>query len=561
MNSQQPNNKPKTFNYAHAVVNGGNPKKNVSPPSTLDQKAKQPAASKATLTDTASATLPNSTTATNTKNKEGVKVKVAGLENLHNTCYFNSILQCLIQIQTLTSYFLSKSSSSASSYQWEKKAIFDKQQNKNATAQSDNEHDLIASYISFLQSVTSNSSSSTNAIVTPVQLLSSVKKELTLFDNYDQHDPHEFCSFFINALGDSLNRRYKTPFNCKSNRIGMSANRSTTHQNNSSSGDNGNDDGMTKCIQFWKDYLQSNDSIIVDNMQGLLQNNIKCPECHFSPITFDPYSILSLPLPSQSSSSSTNTKFQTPNMGRSNTISIYDCLNEFNKSSTLDDCNTWYCTNCQNNVNAKQSISIYTCPNVLIFHLKRFTNIGRYKDHRHIVFPIEEVLDMRSYVYGPDPGLDGAGDGDGDESAFQYKLFGVCNHEGQSVHSGHYTSIIRDKHDEWYKCNDRKVEPIHYTNHTMMSHGLYEDYKTKNGTNVSTPYLLFYQRIQHNGNQNGNQNDKNNNKNDVVDYNIKWGGMGHYLNSTTRKSSAPVDGDGFTTVVPSTNKKKNRKRR
>ena len=59
-----------------------------------------------------------------------------------------------------------------------------------------------------------------------------------------------------------------------------------------------------------------------------------------------------------------------------------------------------------------------------------------------------------------------------------YKLIGMVNHIGQSMHSGHYTAEVRL--DTWKKCNDSAVTPC----------------GDRRGLISSEVYLLCYERVE-----------------------------------------------------------------
>lgn len=50
--------------------------------------------------------------------------------------------------------------------------------------------------------------------------------------------------------------------------------------------------------QSWENHLKRNQSIIVDMMHGQYKSRVVCPDCGRSPITFDPFVNISLPIPS-----------------------------------------------------------------------------------------------------------------------------------------------------------------------------------------------------------------------------------------------------------------------
>lgn len=49
--------------------------------------------------------------------------------------------------------------------------------------------------------------------------------------------------------------------------------------------------------EVWQDYIQQNDSVIVDIFHGLLKSALVCPDCSKVSVKFEPFSYLSLPLP------------------------------------------------------------------------------------------------------------------------------------------------------------------------------------------------------------------------------------------------------------------------
>ncbi len=448
-----------------------------------------------------------------------INLPVVGLENLHNTCYFNSILQCFMRIQPLTFHLL---------------------YNDNNSSTSSGNESLVSCYTSFLKSVIQVQHSRTNTkttqtyqtkVIKPTELLYAVKSSFPTFDNFNQHDPHEFCYFFINSLHQQLLERHVLQKRNKYQQLKL-------QQHNLTNTNATSNNQHLLMIQYWKNHVQSNkNSFIVDHIQGLLQNNLQCPtpNCYNKSSSFDIYSILSLPIPKPNRLYHYNNK--------DNGISIQECINELCKSTTLDNCNLWYCDKCQQYVNAKQHIQLCSIPNILILHLQRFhSGSSRQKNTQQISFPIDTTLDMKPFLYNSNtprssPLLNSTAANNNthhDDNNFQYKLFGVCNHEGQSINSGHYTSIVRvdqgcskSNNDDdiqgshnhlWYKCNDSKVECINF--HTK--------YYTQKNNNVTsgTPYLLFYERI---------------NNCDHDDY--------HGDDDKDNRNKKEVDEDGFTLIV------------
>ena len=74
----------------------------------------------------------------------------------------------------------------------------------------------------------------------------------------------------------------------------------------------------------------------------------------------------------------------------------------------LDEVNAWYCPGCKRHVCALKMIALWSVPDVLIIHLKRFqfdhcavrNDIVRSKIDSTVKFPID-ALDLRKHVLGP----------------------------------------------------------------------------------------------------------------------------------------------------------------
>jgi ubiquitin carboxyl-terminal hydrolase 4/11 len=133
-------------------------------------------------------------------------------------------------------------------------------------------------------------------------------------------------------------------------------------------------------------------------------------------------------------------------------INLYQCLDAFSIRETLPSTETYYCAHCKQHLAPLKKMDIWSCPDVLVIHLKRFQYTqGTYHVHRDkitetIDFPIDG-LDLRAFVKGPI-----------DESAPPvYDLYAVSHHSG-SLYGGHYTAVCRNpKNNKWYNYNDSSV--------------------------------------------------------------------------------------------------------
>jgi len=101
-------------------------------------------------------------------------------------------------------------------------------------------------------------------------------------------------------------------------------------------------------------------------------------------------------------------------------------------------------------------LSIETLPIIASFHLKRFEQTGlndKKKISTFISFPDE--LDLTPFLkksHEGEPPINRA--------SAKYSLYAVVNHEGRSIDSGHYTSIVRHSKNHWVKCDDLNLTPF-----------------------------------------------------------------------------------------------------
>ncbi|EKM50435.1 uncharacterized protein PHACADRAFT_129620 [Phanerochaete carnosa HHB-10118-sp] len=171
---------------------------------------------------------------------------------------------------------------------------------------------------------------------------------------------------------------------------------------------------------------------------------------------------------------------------KSRGISLQDCLDEFTKKEQLGEDDLWYCPRCKKHQQATKSFDLWSVPDVLVVHLKRFSNsrILRDKIDTFVDFPLSG-LDLTSMVgqrkvasrlveKGEDPkelGLD-----DIDEPLV-YDLFAVDEHLG-GLGGGHYRAYALNSADQqWHHFDDSYVSPA----------------RPEAAVNQNA-YLLFYRR-------------------------------------------------------------------
>ncbi|KAK3578660.1 hypothetical protein CHS0354_002964 [Potamilus streckersoni] len=127
-------------------------------------------------------------------------------------------------------------------------------------------------------------------------------------------------------------------------------------------------------------------------------------------------------------------------------IQINDCLELFTTTEKLGQNDPWYCPKCEKHQQATKKFDIWSLPDVLIIHLKRFSYDRYWRDKIDtlVEFPTRG-LDMRKYVIGDNSG------------PLLYDLIAVANHFG-GLGGGHYTAYGKNCEDgKWYYFDDSSV--------------------------------------------------------------------------------------------------------
>ncbi|KAI4277527.1 MAG: hypothetical protein LQ337_001699 [Flavoplaca oasis] len=128
---------------------------------------------------------------------------------------------------------------------------------------------------------------------------------------------------------------------------------------------------------------------------------------------------------------------------RRNGVTLNDCLDEFGKAETLSENDAWYCPRCKEHRRASKKFELWSAPDILVIHLKRFSSQGRLRDKLDVTvdFPVEG-LDLTDRVASQEEGKSPI-----------YDLFAVDNHYG-GLGGGHYTAYAQNFYDKgWYDYN------------------------------------------------------------------------------------------------------------
>uniref|UniRef100_A0A8C3RQH2 Ubiquitin carboxyl-terminal hydrolase 8 n=1 Tax=Chelydra serpentina TaxID=8475 RepID=A0A8C3RQH2_CHESE len=273
---------------------------------------------------------------------------LTGLRNLGNTCYMNSILQCLCNAPHLADYF-----------------------NRNLYQDDINRLNLLGHKGEVAEEfgiIMKALWTGQYRYISPKDFKITIGKINDQFSGYSQQDSQELLLFLMDGLHEDLNK---------------ADNRKRYKEEN-----NDHLDDFKGAELAWHKHKQLNESIIVALFQGQFKSTVQCLTCHKKSRTFEAFMYLSLPLASTSK------------------CTLQECLRLFSKEEKLTDNNRFYCSHCKTRRDSLKKLEIWKLPPVLLVHLKRFSYDGRWKQklQTSVDFPLES-LDLSQYVIGPKSNL------------------------------------------------------------------------------------------------------------------------------------------------------------
>lgn len=278
----------------------------------------------------------------------GLGASLTGLRNLGNTCYMNSILQCLCNTPAMADYF-----------------------NNNYYMEDINRSNILGHKGEVAEEfgvIMKALWAGLYKCISPRDFKITIGKINEQFSSYDQQDSQELLLFLMDGLHEDLNKadnrkRYKEE-------------------------ENDHLDDQTAADVAWSKHKALNESIIVALFQGQFKSTVQCQTCHRKSRTFETFMYLSLPLASTSK------------------CSFQDCLRLFSKEERLTDNNKVFCRHCKAHRDSTKKLEIWKVPPILLVHLKRFSYEGRWKQklQTSVDFPLDS-LDLSQYVIGPKQNL------------------------------------------------------------------------------------------------------------------------------------------------------------
>lgn len=376
-----------------------------------------------------------------------------GLVNLGNTCYINSVLQCINMTQ-LGSYL---------------------QTNEFAASVVDGESGRIVGSLSFVLRELRRDGPSY-----PVSA-SSLKKWIGVandqFSNSSQQDANEFLRALLDGVHEDMNVRRVLRQEQRQMATRLASGGAPQHGQRSQTATalaaaaslkpagqpsaeidtiRGTDPEIA--LQYLRLYQELNSkTVVVDLAAFQVRSCVQCLGCRMQSRTFDVCMSLELPI-------------ATPTFaGGSTSVSITDCLDQYVKAETLSGDSALNCSQCRRPQPAQKKLLLYSLPRILIICLKRYKSYGNFSDKVQTDVTYGPQLDMASYLATSSPVLQpqpaaaaglarGGGQHRPPPPSTIYSLKGVVNHQG-SLSGGHYTADVRGLDGMWYYFSDDVFKP------------------------------------------------------------------------------------------------------
>ncbi|KAH0545241.1 hypothetical protein FGG08_000695 [Glutinoglossum americanum] len=338
-----------------------------------------------------------------------------GLENLGNTCYMNSVIQCLSGTLPLRRYF--------------------QEGNYKRDIQRENEWgtkglmpEIYANLIRHLWD--------SYHYISPKTFRDFCGRLRPDFKTSEQQDAAEFLTFLMDYLHEDLN--------INSNRSPLKALNEAEERRRE-----------VLPIQIasrleWDRRTHNNLSQISSRFSVQYASRLQCLTCNTTSTSYGTEYCIPLEIPAK---------------GR---INIHECLRNYTKEEKFEKENNWRCPSCKKIRESTRKITITRAPEILVINLKRFHNRGAQttKIKTWVDFPLDG-LDMTPFVTPPLSGQDArqwpallAEPLVETTPPFKYGLYGVVNHYGVSLKSGHYIALRRVNPSTWAEFNDRHVTDI-----------------------------------------------------------------------------------------------------
>ena len=330
----------------------------------------------------------------------------SGLENIGQTCYMNSTIQCLSNVKGLSDVLLKN----YGNYDYESQP-------------------LALAYSNLLYDLFNNKEKS----IAPKLFKEIIGLLNPLFKGNHAADSKDLLFFLIETLHKELNNG--------SNYIQIDCIQIDFNQQEIDSRDE------NKMLQkFVIDYNLRNSSIVSDCFYGINRSILKCLHCNVTKYSFQVYNLLVFHLKKVK-----EWKIKQSGKYYDYNLDLYDAFNCEQKEENLEGENMIYCNNCKELRKGINQQNIYGLPKYLIIILNRGKNNQDFNEK----FKFPDILDFtgKNIVIN-------------NQSYKKYYLCGIITHLGESGSSGHFICYCRcdPNSNDFVLYNDSVVSKVSIKN-------------------------------------------------------------------------------------------------
>ena len=366
-------------------------------------------------------------------------VLVARLDNIGNTCYLNSALQCLAN----QGHFIAAL-----------RHIVGQRPIRQGPSSRDRQA-LIRALMGTLEAMETSGDS-----VRPFELLKTAAELNPTFESHQQADAAELLLTIMSALDDELQskvviQQMETPL--PEPYATLSAVAAARARCNAHEAQRKNLKAPAIPIPF------AYRSVVSDFFQGVVLSTLTCPSCGELSQCADPFMTVEMHIAAPASTTPTpertswlrsilniirapyNLLFAGEDESAPTTLT--ECFASHCAEEHLSQGNRVTCGHCGASTQARRALTFVTLPDILVVHLKRFRSTGyfNHKIRRYVECP--ETLDLTQFTVGA-------------ATPSVYELDGVVNHHGD-MGGGHYTSYAKKRGVGWVLFNDERIAKAH----------------------------------------------------------------------------------------------------
>ncbi|KAI9803622.1 MAG: hypothetical protein M1826_004953 [Phylliscum demangeonii] len=155
--------------------------------------------------------------------------------------------------------------------------------------------------------------------------------------------------------------------------------------------------------------------------------------------------------------------------------SVTSCLRKFSEEEMLCERNKFHCDNCGGLQEAEKRMKIKRLPRILALHLKRFKYTEDLQRLQKLFYRVVYPYHLRLFNTTDDA----------EDPDRLYELYAVVVHIGGGPYHGHYVSVIKTPDRGWLLFDDELVEPVdqHYVRNFFGDR-----------PGLACAYVLFYQQ-------------------------------------------------------------------